>query len=128
MEPGRDQLGLWDREQKPLPITRNTRKMARRRAHEGQARDQALLRLHEAREHLIAAAKDVARRIAKDRNRVTSVEVLATMHEDPELHAEMARHDPRWVGCVFRGPEWRTCGWEREGSHRRPVRVWQYCP
>lgn len=108
----------------PLPVTRDTEVMQERRVRETKARDEALDRLEEARRNIIAAGKRIARRLASDNGRVTSTEVLATMRADAEYADDLRKFDPRWAGCLFLGDEWVPIGYEAEGSHRRPVRIW----
>lgn len=98
---------------------------AHRRAIGAMERDQALDPLTATRRHLIDVATRFAVSIARRRNRVTSTEVLALMQRDPDLAEIMADVDPRFMGAVFR-PErgWQLIGYERTGSHARPVSVW----
>lgn len=90
---------------------------------ESAARDEALDRLEEAREALIAEAKKVARTLALQRGRITSVEVFQALRAFGYDEA-LDNADPRWMGCVFRGDGWKRVGWEATGSHKRPVAVW----
>jgi hypothetical protein len=90
---------------------------------EGEARDIALDRIAKWRTGLVAIARDVAVQIARQRHRVTSVEVFAEMRAqgyDEALDAV----DPRWMGAVFNEEIWSREGWETTGSHKRPVAIW----
>lgn len=86
-------------------------------------RDQALDRLQQWRAGLVEVARDIAIRLARQRGRVTSVEVFAEMRAqgyDDALDAV----DPRWMGAVFNEDIWSREGWETTGSHKRPVAIW----
>lgn len=109
-----EQLGLFGRTPPaPPPPT------------EPQKRDRALDILRTHRGTLIEAAVAVAVRIATDRGRVTSTEVLAVLRSDPEWRAKVAAADRRFMGPVFRRKMWRRIGWEATGSHARPVAIWE---
>lgn len=115
------------------PATVTPRKMTPRRRRgspgppdvEAAARDAALAVLAERRAGLVAEARAIAIQIAKDRGRVTSVEVFATMRAfgyDEQLDAV----DPRWIGCIWREELlWERVGFEGTGSHKRPVSIWR---
>jgi len=89
---------------------------------EGAMRDDALDALEAARAALVAEAHKIAVQLARQRGRVTSVEVwhslLAYGYEE-----QMKGYDARWLGCVFRRG-WRRIGIEPTGSHKRMVSVW----
>lgn len=88
-------------------------------------RDAALELLKKSRAKLVAIAFDTAVEIAKQRGRVSSVEVFAMMRSRG-YDAEMDGKDPRWMGAVFNdGDVWVREGWELTGSHRRPVAIWK---
>ena len=89
--------------------------------------DEVLERLKAYRARLIAIGNHTAERLARERGRVTSVEVLNHMYKDPHTAVLMDQVDPRWIGVVFaRKPEiWEHIGYERTGSHTRPVAVWR---
>jgi len=87
------------------------------------ARDEALEALDAARADLIAEARKIAHQLARQRGRVTSVEVFQAMYSygyEDKLRAV----DGRFMGCVFRTGEWVRVKWESTGSHKRPVAVW----
>jgi len=88
-------------------------------------RDDALDALEAARAALVAEAHKIAVTLARQRGRVTSVEVwhamLAYGYEE-----QLKGYDPRWMGCIFRaGKGWERDGWESTGSHKRPVAIWK---
>lgn len=92
---------------------------------ESAARDEALDALEAARAALVAEAHKIAVQLARQRGRVTSVEVWHAMiaygYED-----QLKGYDPRWMGCIFRaGKGWERAGWESTGSHKRPVAIWR---
>lgn len=87
------------------------------------ARDEALDKIQRYRSALCEVARDIAIRLARQRKRVTSVEVFAEMRAqgyDEALDAV----DPRWMGAVFNEDIWQREGWETTGSHKRPVAIW----
>lgn len=90
---------------------------------ESAARDEVLDALDAARGALVAEARKIAHQLARQRGRITSVEVFQAMHafgyED-----QLKEVDARFMGCVFRTAEWRRVGWESTGSHKRPVAIW----
>jgi hypothetical protein len=91
---------------------------------ESAARDEALDALEAVRAALVAEAHKIAVQLARQRGRVTSVEVWHAMiaygYEE-----QLKGYDPRWLGCVFRaGKGWQRAGWEPTGSHKRPVAIW----
>jgi hypothetical protein len=79
--------------------------------------------LEAARAALITEAHKIAVQLARQRGRVTSIEVWHTMlaygYEE-----QLKGYDPRWIGCVFRRG-WVRDGFESTGSHKRPVSVWR---
>ena len=89
------------------------------------ARDAALDTLQATRGGLIEAAHRIALQIAKERGRVTAVEVFHEMHRQG-FTERLGLVDGRWMGAVFRaqGGLWKRVGWEPTGSHGRPVAVW----
>lgn len=92
---------------------------------ESAARDEALDALEAARAALVKEAHKIAVQLARQRGRITSVEVwhalIAYGYED-----QLKGYDPRWLGCVFRsGKGWARVGWESTGSHKRPVAIWK---
>jgi len=90
---------------------------------EAEKRDEALALLETTRANLIAAAKIIATRIARQNGRVTSPEVLKLLRESPAWAGLVAEVDPRFMGPVFR-KGWTRIGYSSEGSHNRPVAVW----
>lgn len=88
------------------------------------ARDEALDLLEKWRGGLVEIGRDVAIRLARQRGRVTSVEVFATMRAQG-YDAKLDTCDPRWMGVVFREEIWEREGSERTGSHARPVTIWK---
>ena len=86
-------------------------------------RDDVLDALEEVRQGLVREAKKIAVQLARQRGRVTSVEVwqamLAYGYEE-----QLKGYDPRWMGCVFR-TGWVRDGYESTGSHKRPVAIWR---
>ena len=120
---GEEQMPLpWG---EPIPVTRNTDQMRDYLLQQKQGRDHALALLEECRERLIAAGKSVARKIASEQGTVTASEVLATMRADPSYADDVAKFDPRWTGCLFRGGDWEHIDDARLGSHKRTVWVWR---
>ena len=95
---------------------------------EWEAREQVLDTLERCRARLVAEARAVACSLARSRGEVTSPEVLAEMRL-LGFGADLARVDARFMGPVFRGPEWERVRWlsgpESPGSHARPVAVWR---
>lgn len=88
------------------------------------ARDQALDQLEKWRSGLVEIGREVAIQIARQRKRVTSVEVFAQMRAQGYDEA-LDACDPRWMGAVFRETDvWQREGWETTGSHKRPVAIW----
>ena len=100
---------------RPKPIPRG----------EAGKRDAALDLLQAQRSEIIGVALVIARRIAKRRGRVTSVQVFEQLRADG-WGPRMMKLDPRWMGPVFRaGNGWVRDGYENTGSHKRPVAVWR---
>jgi hypothetical protein len=93
---------------------------------EATARDRALDLLEKHRGDLVAVARSVANRIAIRNGTVTSPEVLAEMRAIG-LGDALDTVDRRFMGCVFR-TGWKRVGYSPEGSHKRPVAVWQRRP
>lgn len=91
---------------------------------EEEKRDHALDLLRRRRSALVAIGRDVAIEIARQRGRVTSVEVFAQMRAYG-YDEEMDNCDPRWMGAVFNESIWEREGWEQTGSHKRPVAIWR---
>lgn len=87
--------------------------------------EQALVKLRKSRGSLIAEAYVIAVRIAKEKGRVTSTEVLRELRSHPELGPVAREKDARFMGPVFRRGEWECIGREATGSHKRDVRIWK---
>lgn len=89
---------------------------------EATKRDQALDALAEHRAELIRRATAIAIELEKIHGSVTSVMVFGRMRE---LGIDVDDSvDPRWMGVVFRRG-WRRVGIRNDGSHKRPVAVWE---
>lgn len=88
------------------------------------ARDHAIEQLNKWRSGLVEVGREIAIQLARQRGRITSVEVFAEMRAqgyDKALDAV----DPRWMGAVFNEKDvWSREGWEQTGSHKRPVAIW----
>jgi hypothetical protein len=91
---------------------------------EVQGRDAALDLLSERRADLVEEGRSTAIHIAKQRGRVTSVEVFAQLRAYG-YDAALDSADPRWMGVVFREDIWEREGFEGTGSHKRPVAIWK---
>lgn len=71
------------------------------------------------RPELLDKARKVAVRLARKNGYVTSTQVLSHLDVPEGV-------DKRFMGAVFgkkRG--WKMVGFDRTGSHRRPVAVWR---
>lgn len=91
---------------------------------EESGRDHAIDQLAQWRAGLVEIGREIAIELAKNRGRITSVEVFAEMRArgyDEALDA----CDPRWMGVVFKEDIWKRDGWEQTGSHKRPVAIWR---
>lgn len=95
---------------------------------EAKKRDDALGKLEKYRGSLISVAFNVARDIALSEGRVTSTDVLHRLRADPTWGPRIANVDPRFMGPVFRRKCWRRIGYTPNGSHGRPVSIWEYSP
>ena len=73
---------------------------------------------------LIDLAREVAVELATARGVVTSPEVLEELRRRG-YGSVLDQVDTRFMGAVFRGPEWVQEAWEGQGSHSRPVAVWR---
>lgn len=86
-------------------------------------RDAVLDAIEVAHEQPIAIAKRHRDRIHRERGRVTSVEVRASMEAAGEWpHRDEA--DPRFMGALFR-KGWVRIGFEPTASHGRPAAIWK---
>jgi hypothetical protein len=89
------------------------------------ARDRALDLLEEKRSGLVSIAREIALRIAKEKGRVTSSEVISALRDSGYGDA-IDRVDKRFMGAVFRSNKgWSRIGFENAGSHRRPISIWR---
>lgn len=120
---GPDQMGLFGPSGKPLPQPQRKVGSPGPDQLEAKARDAALDKLEEYRSGLVEIGREVAIQLAKRRNRITSIEVFATLRAQG-YDAALDAADPRWMGVVFREDIWQREGWERTGSHKRPVAIW----
>lgn len=84
----------------------------------------AIGRLETSTAELIEAAHEVAVELSEVNGSVTSPHVLRAMRQTKHAGA-VAAADRRFMGAVFRRPGWRRVGYSSEGSHCRPVSVWQ---
>lgn len=93
------------------------------REEQRQGRDSALDRLEGTRSDLIAVADRIARRLVRENGVVTSSDVFREMRASG---FQLDGYDPRWMGAVFRtGKGWRKIGYTPDGSHSRPVAIWE---
>jgi len=116
-KPGPGQLGLFGHPAPPDPVER--------RKVEHKKRDEVLDALGQTRAALIRKAGEIALRIAHRKGNVTSVEVFDELKREG-LGPMLTLYDPRWIGAVFRsGNGWRKQGYSTDGSHGRPVSVWE---
>jgi hypothetical protein len=75
---------------------------------------------------LVEVARGIARRMATENGSVTSTQVLDALRADPDWSLRVAEVDARFMGLVFRSErEWKRVGWSPDGSHSRPVSVWE---
>jgi hypothetical protein len=115
--PGPGQLGLFDRPPPPDPVKRRVREKAKR--------DGVLDVFAATRAALIRRATEIALKLATDTGTVTSVQVFDVMRSEG-LGPMLDEVDPRWIGAVFReGNGWRRKTYISDGSHGRPVSVWE---
>lgn len=100
--------------------------VAERIEDELQKRDQVLDILAETRADLIAAARAIARRIALDKGRVSSPEVLRAMRAEG-YGPQLSRVKAQFMGVVFRkAAGWHLLRYAQDGaSHGRPVAIWE---
>lgn len=67
---------------------------------------------------LLTQARRVAKRLARKNGYVTSTQVLSHLDVPEDV-------DKRFMGQVFgKSRGWRRVGFEKTGSHGRPVTVW----
>lgn len=96
------------------------------------ARDVVLEKVEGAHRGLVQLAGNIARKLAIKNGRVSSPEVWRALWDkaahDEELRQELEKADPRWMGAVFNHYRWHRVGWEANGSHKRPVSVWELQP
>lgn len=92
-----------------------------------QKRDKVMDQLTETRTKLVAAARDIARGMAQDGQRVTSPDVVEQMRAQG-YGPEIDRVDLRFMGPVFRRG-WREVGSligrASPASHSRRVVIWE---
>lgn len=93
---------------------------------EAQARDQALDAIEQFRAKAVALARTAADVVHAEKGRVSSTDVLNLMRQ--QGHGPLIDSiDARFMGAVFRNG-WTRVGWERTGSHKRPVPMWSRAP
>jgi hypothetical protein len=99
---------------------------------EGEQLDLAIEKLADAYKQLVARAQGIAREIAKADKQVSSPDVWKKLWEaaehDDALKSQLSEADPRWMGVVFRHRQWFRVGWKANGSHKRPVSIWELQP
>lgn len=88
-----------------------------------QKRDAILDVLAAQRSELVHAARQWALHLVQENGTVTSPQVLARLREEG-WSDHLDRVDARFMGVVFR-KGWRRVGWENQGSHARPVSIWE---
>jgi hypothetical protein len=99
---------------------------------EGAQLDLAIDKLAGAYKELVVLAQGIARKIAKADKQVSSPDVWKHLWEmaehDDGLKTKLTEADPRWMGVVFRHRQWYRVGWKANGSHKRPVSIWELQP